>query len=109
MNDEPESAAAVPASAAGSIAGQVASVDEMIMNYLPFVSTILGVIPGAQVGVPIVAGIGALLKVVDSAAKAIAEGNPNSTPQSIISELESHNTPGAPNSPALAPSEPAAA
>jgi len=84
-----------------SIATEVATYDEAVMKFMPYLSGLLGVIPGAQAGVPIVAGITALMRAIDDGAKAIAAGNSAADVGSIIGELINHNTPGAPNSPAL--------
>lgn len=102
MTDEtPEAAAAVPAQSAQSIAGEVASVDETIMKFLPYIGTILGVIPGAQVGVPIVGGLQLVLKAIDDGAKLVAGSNPGASPTDIFTTLVNHLTPGQPNSPVL--------
>lgn len=84
------------------VAAQVASVDEAVMQFLPFLSTILGFIPQtAPLAAPITAGVGALLKTIDDGAKTIASSKPGASAADIIGELVNHNTPGQPNSPAL--------
>ena len=83
------------------IAAKVATVDETVMQFLPYIGTILGFIPGAQVGVPIVGGVGLVLKAVDDAAKLVAAGNPGAAVEDIFSEIVNHLTPGQPNSPIL--------
>lgn len=104
MTDEPESAAAAPATGISftTIASEVATVDEAVMKVLPFVTTLTGFIPGAQVATPFLAAAGPLLLVLDNAAKAIAAGNPNAAWQDVLQELTKHLTPGQPNSTALA-------
>jgi hypothetical protein len=102
MSDEtPEAAAAVPASHIQSVASEVASVDENVMKFLPYISTLLGFIPGAQIGVPIVGGVGLVLKAVDDAAKAVATGTPGTQVPDIFTAIVDHLTPGKPNSPLL--------
>lgn len=87
-----------------SVAGTVVTVDEAVMKALPFVSTMLGFIPGAQVAVPFMPLVGELLAVLDSAAKSVADGNNGAAIQDIIKEIENHLTPGKPNSPILSAS-----
>jgi hypothetical protein len=84
-----------------SIATEVSTVDELVMQFLPYIGTILGVIPGAQIGVPIVGGIGLALKALDDAAKAVAAGDPGLAAEGIITTIVNHLTPGKPNSPIL--------
>ena len=86
-----------------SIAGTVSSVDEAIQKFMPFVSILVGAIPGAQVAAPFIPLVGELLTVVDNAAKAVAGGNTNAAIQDVIQEVMNHLTPGQPNAPALAP------
>ena len=103
MADEtPEAAAAVPATpTAASIAGTVSTVDEEILKFMPFVSTILAVIPGAQIAVPFLPIATEILGVIDNAAKAVAGGNTGVAIQDVFNEIKNHLTPGAPNSAAL--------
>lgn len=86
-----------------SIATEVSTVDEAVMKVLPFITTITGLIPGAQVATPFLAMAGPLLAAVDSAAQAVAAGNPGAAVTDVLQEIISHLTPGAANSPALAP------
>lgn len=83
------------------VAGQVATVDEAVMKFLPFVSTILGFIPGAQVAVPFMPLVQGALTALDSAAKAVSMGDPGAGVQDIFTEVINHLTPGQPNSQAL--------
>jgi len=83
-----------------TIATEVATYDEAILKFMPYLGSILGIIPGAQAGVPVVAGITALLKAIDDAAKAVS-ANTSADPNGIVGEIVNHLTPGAPNSPAL--------
>jgi hypothetical protein len=105
MSDEtPEAAAAVPAPSGinlAAIAGEVSTIDEAAMKFLPFVTTIVGVIPGAQIAAPFLAMAGPLLVALDSAAKQVAEGKPGAAAQDVFQELINHLTTGKPNSPLL--------
>lgn len=92
---------------AASIATQVSSIDEALMNVLPFITPMLGFIPGAAVATPFLPLVGDLLGAVDNAAKAVAAGNPGAAAVDILQEVINHLTPGKPNSPIL--SAPAAA
>lgn len=80
------------------VAGQVASVDEAVMKALPFISTFIGFIPGAQVAVPFMPLVGEILVAVDNAAKSIQAGNNSAAVEDILTEIRNHLTPGAPNS-----------
>lgn len=83
------------------VATEVATVDEAVMKALPFVSGLIGFIPGAQVAVPLMPLIGELLTVVDNAAKAVAAGNSGAAAQDVLQEIMNHLSPGQPNSPIL--------
>jgi hypothetical protein len=87
-------------SAAG-IATEVSQIDEAVMKALPFVSTMIGFIPGAQVAVPFMPLVGELLQVIDNAAKSVAAGNSSAAAQDVLQEIMNHLTPGKPNSPIL--------
>ena len=90
-----------------SAAGTVSQVDEAVLRALPFISTIIGFIPGGAVAVPFMPLVGGLLEALDNAAKAVAAGNSGGAVQDILREVASHLTPGAPNSPILsAPAQP---
>jgi hypothetical protein len=91
-----------------AIAAQVSTVDEAIMKVLPFVTTMLGFVPGAAVAVPFLPLVSGFLAALDNAAKAVAAGNPGAAATDILQEVISHLTPGAANSPALAPEAAAA-
>ncbi len=80
------------------IAGEVSTVDEMIMKFMPFISIGLGLIPGGSIAAPLVSEI---LTVVDEAAKAVAAGNSGAAFSVVLSEVMNHLTPGKPNSPIL--------
>jgi|SRR5579872_5459444 len=86
---------------AASIATEVATVDEAVMKALPFVSTFIGFVPGAQVAVPFMPLIAELLQVVDNAARAVAAGNNGGAVQDVLQEVMNHLTPGKANSPIL--------
>lgn len=86
---------------AASIATTVSTVDEAIMTALPFISSIIAFVPGAQVAVPFMPLVGELLAVVDNAAKAVAAGNTGAAVEDIFTEIKNHLTPGQPNSPIL--------
>jgi len=85
-----------------TVAGQVAQVDEIVIKYLPFIGSMVGLIPGAQPFVIAEPMILSLLTALDNAAKAVAAGNYTNAFDSVVKEIESHLTPGAPNSPHLA-------
>jgi hypothetical protein len=91
------------------VAGGVATADEAVMKFLPFISTALAFIPGAQIAVPFMPLVGELLAVLDNAAKAVASGNPGSAFEDVLAEVRSHLTPGLPNSPILSAAPAAAA
>ena len=84
-----------------SVATTVSTVDEAIMKALPFISTVIGFVPGAQVAVPFMPLVGGLLAALDNAAKAVAAGNNGAAIEAVIAEIENHLTPGKPNSPIL--------
>lgn len=84
-----------------SVAGQVSQVDEAVMKALPFISGLIGFIPGGAVAVPFMPLIGEALVALDNAAKAVAAGNSGAAVQDILTEIMNHLTPGQPNSPAL--------
>jgi len=83
------------------IATEVSQVDEAVMKALPFVSGLIGFIPGASVAVPFVPLITEFLGVIDNAAKAVADGNPGAAATDVLQEVINHLTPGKPNSPTL--------
>ena len=84
------------------IAGQVAQVDEIVIKYMPFISSMVALIPGAAPFVAAEPVIVSLLTALDNAAKAVSTGNYTNAFDSVVKEIESHLTPGAPNSPHLA-------
>jgi hypothetical protein len=84
-----------------SIAQEVSTVDEAVMKALPIITTITGIIPGAQVATPFLAMAGPLLQAIDNAAKDIADSKPGAAWQDILQELTNHVTKGQPNSPIL--------
>jgi hypothetical protein len=90
-----------------TVAGEVSTVDEAVMKAMPFIATMIGFIPGAQVAVPFMPLVGELLGVLDNAAKAVATGNNGAAFEDVFAEIKNHLTPGQPNSPIL--SAPAAA
>jgi hypothetical protein len=94
-------AASTPAPTPEQIAGKVSTVDEQVLKLMPFISTVIAFIPGAQVAAPFMPLVAELLAVVDNAAKAVATGSPGAAFQDVIDEVMSHLTPGAPNSPIL--------
>lgn len=85
----------------GAIATEAAQVDEAIMKALPFASTLLEFVPGAQVAVPFLPLVGEGLSVLDNALRAVAAGNPGMAAKDVFQEVINHLTPGAPNSPIL--------
>jgi hypothetical protein len=87
-----------------AIAGEVMKVDEAVMKLLPFISGVIGFVPGAQVAVPFLPLLGEVLTAVDEAAKAIQAGDPAQALDTVLVEIRNHLTPGAANSAALAPS-----
>lgn len=80
------------------IAGKVAEVDEEIMKLFPYISTIIGFVPGAQAAVPFLPIVGEILAAIDQAAKDINNGNPGSAVEDILTEIRNHLQPGKPNS-----------
>lgn len=82
-----------------SVAGQVATVDETVLKFLPFISMFIAATPAG----PFMPLITEALTALDSAAKAVAGGNTSGAIDVVIKEVISHLTPGMPNSPALAP------
>ncbi|WP_024516869.1 hypothetical protein [Bradyrhizobium sp. Tv2a-2] len=89
-----------------SVAGTVATVDETVMQALPFISAIIGFVPGAAVAVPFMPLVGEALMALDNAAKAVAAGNNGAAVQDIFTEIMNHLTPGKPNSTALSATTP---
>lgn len=85
-----------------SVAGTVVTVDEAVMKALPFISTMLNFIPGAQVAVPFMPLVGEALLALDNAAKEVAAGNNGMAVQDVLKVIEDHLTKGKPNSPILA-------
>jgi hypothetical protein len=83
------------------VAGEVSSADEVVMQFLPEVTTICGFIPGAQVATPFLAMAGPLLLALDNACKSVVAGNPGAAAETVLQEVISHLTPGLPNSPIL--------
>lgn len=84
-----------------AIAAEISKVDEAILKAMPFVSTIIGFVPGAQVAAPFMPLIVEVLQAVDKATEAVAGGNTSAAIDAVINEIKSHLTPGSPNSPAL--------
>lgn len=84
-----------------TVAKEVSTVDEAIMKVLPFMSGLVGFIPGGAVAIPFMPLLGELLQALDNAAKAVAAGNPAAGVSTILAEIQNHLTPGAPNSPIL--------
>lgn len=83
------------------VAGTVSTVDEEIMKALPFVSGLIGFIPGGAVAVPFMPLVAELLQVLDTAAKEVAAGNSNAAAQDVLTEVMNHLTKGKANSPIL--------
>lgn len=83
------------------IATEVSTVDEAVMKALPFISGIIGFIPGGAVAVPFLPLVGELLSALDNAAKDVAAGNAGNAVEDILTEIKNHLTKGAPNSPTL--------
>jgi hypothetical protein len=90
-----------------SIAKEVSQVDEAVMKALPFISTLIAFVPGAQVATPFLPLVGELLQVLDKAAKSVADGNNSGAAQDILGEIMNHLTPGKPNSTILSAPAPA--
>lgn len=84
-----------------SVAKEVSTVDEAVMKVLPFVSGLIGFVPGGAAAVPFLPLISEFLTVVDNAAKAVAAGNSGAAVQDVLKEVMDHLTPGAANSPIL--------
>jgi hypothetical protein len=86
---------------ADDVAGEVSTGLEDAMKVLPFLGTLIGFIPGAQVAPEVAALVTTLLGQVDAGLKTVSEAKPGTRPQDILTEVINHNTPGAPNSPWL--------
>lgn len=84
-----------------SVAKEVTTVDEAVMKVLPFISTMIGFIPGGQAAVPLMPLISEFLQVIDNAAKEVAVGNTGAGADVILKEIIDHLTLGKPNSPIL--------
>lgn len=84
-----------------TIAGEVVTVDEAVLNVFPYISGLIGFIPGAQVAAPFMPLVSEILTAVDGAAKAIQAGNTGAAIDDILTEIRNHLTPGAPNSSVL--------
>ena len=84
-----------------SVATEVETIDEAIMKAFPFISGMIGFIPGGAVAVPFMPLVGELLQAIDNAAKDVAAGNTGAAAQDILSEVMNHMTKGKPNSPIL--------
>lgn len=84
-----------------SVAGEVAQVDEAVMKFLPEISMMLGIIPGAQVAVPFMPLVAAGLQALDTAAKEVAAGNPGMAIHDVLQVVIDHLSKGKPNSPIL--------
>lgn len=84
-------------------AATVSTVDEFVMGAMPFVTTALALIPGAQVAVPFLPLVSELLGVLDNAAKAVSAGDTGLAIEDVFAAIKAHLTPGQPNSAALAP------
>lgn len=84
-----------------SVAKEVSAVDETVMKVLPAVAGIVGFIPGGQIAPELVPLVNEFLGAVDGAAKTVASGKPDATPQDIFQELIDHMTTGKKNSPLL--------
>lgn len=84
-----------------AVAGEVAKVDEAVMKALPFVSGLIGFVPGGAVAVPFLPLVGEILQAVDNAAKQIQAGNNTAAISDILTEIRNHLTPGLPNSSVL--------
>lgn len=83
------------------VAGEVAQVDEKIMEFFPYISGMIGFIPGAAAAQPFMPLVGQILAAVDTAAKDIQSGNNAAAINDILTEIRNHLTPGLPNSSVL--------
>jgi hypothetical protein len=83
------------------IATEVSTIDEAILRFMPEISMLIGIIPGANVATPFMPLVTELLTVLDNAAKHVAAGNTGSAVEDVLAEIKNHLTPGAPNSPIL--------
>lgn len=86
---------------AASIATTVSKVDEGILQALPFISGMIGFIPGGAVAVPFMPLVTELLQALDTAAKDVAAGNNSDAAQDVLTEVMNHLSKGKPNSPIL--------
>ena len=85
-----------------AVAGQVATFDEMVMKYMPFLFGFAKFTPiggEATLAQPLIMEV---LTVLDNAARAVAAGNTAGGVAAVIGAVENHLTPGQPNSPILA-------
>jgi hypothetical protein len=90
-------------------AGTIAKIDEAAIKALPFISSVIGFVPGGAAATPFLPLIGEILQAVDNAAKHIQQGNTSAAFDDILVEIRNHLTPGAPNSSVLSsPPAPAA-
>ena len=87
------------------IATEVSKVDEAVMKALPFISTFIGFVPGAQVAVPFMPLVGELLQALDTAAKEVAAGNTGAAAEGVLQEIMDHLTKGKKNSAILSATE----
>ena len=85
------------------VASEVSAIDEELMKILPFITPLLGFVPGAAVLTPFEPLVLDLLTAVDNAAKEIAAGNPGAAATDVLQILINHLTKGQPNAPELAP------
>ena len=90
------------------IASEVATVDEVFLKAAPFLSAVMGFIPGAQVAVPLMPLFIGVLTALDNAARDVAAGNTDGAFKDIFTQIQNHLTAGAPNSPILSGPLPAA-
>lgn len=86
-----------------TVAGTVATVDEGIMKFLPFISLAIGFIPGGAAAKPFMPLVAEVLAALDNAAKSVAAGNNGAAIEDVITAVKNHLTAGQPNAPALAP------
>jgi hypothetical protein len=84
-----------------TIAGEVAAIDEEVLKFFPYISGMIGFIPGAAVAEPFMPLVGEILQAVDNAAKAVQAGNTSAAINDILTEIRNHLTPGLPNSSVL--------
>lgn len=80
------------------VAGEVIKVDEAVLKVFPFISGIIGFVPGGAVVSPFLPLVQEILVAVDTAAKDIQAGNNSAAINDILTEIRNHLTPGAPNS-----------